>query len=73
MIENILVPKHELMKPEEAEEVLKKYAATREELPKIKADDAAIADFETNPGDIIKITRNNPLIGEVLYYRVVVG
>ncbi|MFH0859603.1 MAG: DNA-directed RNA polymerase subunit H [Candidatus Altiarchaeota archaeon] len=72
MINNSLVPKHELLKPEEAEAVLAEYNATRDEMPKIKSDDPAISQLSPKEGDIIKIIRNNPLIGESFYYRVVI-
>ncbi len=71
MIDNILVPKHELLSKEEAEEVLKKYNVAREEMPKIKIDDPAIEEIESEAGDIFRITRINPVAGESFYYRVV--
>lgn len=72
MIDNILVPKHEVMPPEEAEKILEKFKATREELPKIKITDPALSKVEVKQGDVIKITRKNPVVGFSLYYRVVI-
>jgi|GEM_PF-1323580 len=72
LIDNILVPKHEVMPPEEAEKILLKYSVTRDELPKIKITDPALSKLEVGGGEIIKITRTTPLIGESYYYRVVV-
>jgi DNA-directed RNA polymerase subunit H len=72
LIDNILVPKHEVLPPEEAEKLLEKYKVTREELPKIKITDPALSKASVNRGDIIKITRNNPVVGYSMYYRVVV-
>jgi DNA-directed RNA polymerase subunit H (RpoH/RPB5) len=41
-------------------------------MPKIKITDPALSKLGVKRGDIIKITRNNPVVGEVLYFRVVV-
>jgi len=71
LIDHILVPKHEIINSEEAEEVLVKYKATREQLPKILFDDPAIKDMKPNAGDIVKITRHSESIGVSIYYRVV--
>ncbi|MFH1788908.1 MAG: DNA-directed RNA polymerase subunit H [Candidatus Altiarchaeota archaeon] len=72
MIDNILVPKHEVMTPEEVEEVLVKFKASKNDLPRIKVDDPALSKLEVQKGDVIKITRKNPVIGHSLYYRVVI-
>ena len=75
MIENnYLIPKHELLSPEEAERILAKYNVSRDEFPKIYLKDAAISIFNLKPnvGDIIKITRDNAVTGKSHYYRVVV-
>ena len=72
MVEHKLVPKHELMSPEETQEVLDKYKVTRDQIPKIKLDDPGIKDLQVGVGDVIKITRENDYIGKSMYYRVVV-
>jgi len=72
LIDNILVPKHKVLTPQEAEEILGKYNVTCEHLPKIKADDPAISELEPEKGQLIKIIRTNPLIGSSTYYRVVI-
>lgn len=72
MIPNILVPKHELLDAENAQKLLEKYKVTRNELPKIKKSDATLTEIKPKNGDIIKITRSNPIVGESYYYRVVV-
>jgi len=72
LIENNLVPTHELLNLEEAEKVLKKYGVTRIELPKIMMNDPAIAHLKVSVGDIIMILRNNPETGKSYYYRVVI-
>jgi DNA-directed RNA polymerase subunit H len=72
VIEHNLVPKHELLSPEEAQAILDKYHVTREQMPKILLDDPAIKDMQAKTGDIIKITRHSRHVGPSLYYRVVV-
>ncbi len=71
-LENRLVPKHEVLSAEEAACVLENYGITKEEMPKIKIDDAAIKGMDIKAGDIIKITRKSQTAGEALYYRIVV-
>jgi DNA-directed RNA polymerase subunit H len=71
VIEHNLVPKHELLSPEEGQKILEKYNVTREQMPKIMVDDPAIKHLQGKPGDIIKIIRKSKPIGDSLYYRVV--
>ncbi len=68
---HVLVPVHELLSKEEAEKVIKKYG-DKNLFPKIKKNDPALALFgiKAKPGDIIKITRNDPT-GRYAVYRVV--
>ena len=72
MIPNNLVPKHELLDAESAQKLIEKYKVSRNEFPKIKKSDAALTDIKPKNGDIIRITRNHPSVGESYYYRVVV-
>ena len=72
MIENQLVPKHEVLDKETAEKILKKYGVTRGEMPKIKANDPALSKLKVDADDIIKVTRKNPVVGDSYYYRVVI-
>jgi len=67
-----LVPKHEILSEEEAEELLKKYKIKPYHLPKIKDTDPAVKALGAKPGDIIKIIRKSPTAGEAVYYRFVV-
>ncbi len=71
-MENTLVPKHEVLAPEEVEKLLESYNVTHELLPKIKLSDPGIKGLNAKVGDVIKITRNEPEIGKNFYYRVVV-
>lgn len=72
MIENDLVPKHEVLSAEEAKKILEKYKAKPEQIPKISSSDHAIEELKPKVGDLIKITRKNPVIGKSYYYRVVI-
>lgn len=72
MLANVLVPKHELLDTEGIQKLLERYGVTKAELPKIKKSDAALADIKPKTGDVIKITRTSPVVGESYYYRVVV-
>jgi DNA-directed RNA polymerase subunit H len=72
VIEHNLVPKHELLSPEETQIVLDKYKVTREQMPKILTTDPAIKHLEAKVSDLIKITRQSKFIGKSIYYRVVI-
>ena len=69
---HILVPKHEIMIKEEAEQVLEKYHCKATELPLIFVNDPAIVGLGVKPGDMIKITRKSATAGESFYYRYVI-
>ena len=70
--DHILVPKHEIMTINDAEEVLKTYNCRTTDLPLIFASDPAIVGLGVKPGDMIKITRKSATAGESYYYRYVV-
>ena len=72
ILEHELVPKHRVLSPEEAEEVLRKYCATPQQLPKILASDPVVREIGAKPGDIIEIVRDSETAGKAIYYRVVV-
>jgi len=69
---HILVPKHEIITKEEAEQVLEKYHCKAIELPLIFGNDPAIVGLGVKPGDMIKITRKSATAGESFYYRYVI-
>ena len=69
---HILVPKHEIMIKEEAEQVLEKYHCKATELPLIFANDPAIVGLGVKPGDMIKIIRKSATAGESFYHRYVI-
>jgi DNA-directed RNA polymerase subunit H len=67
-----LVPKLVILSEEEKKELLEKYKVSLSDLPKIKISDPALKNLNVKPGDVVKIIRNNPWIGEEIYYRVIV-
>lgn len=72
IFEHYLVPKHEVLSPEERKAVLEKYRIEPYKLPHIKVSDPVIRVIKAKPGDIVKITRKSPTAGEYVYYRYVV-
>ena len=72
IMENFLVPKHEIISEEEKVALLNKYKISLKQLPKILSSDPIVKAIGAKVGDVIKITRNEIGIGHTLYYRVVV-
>ena len=69
---NSLVPIHRKLSDEDIVLILTKYQITsKNQLPKIKVNDPALAELDVNLGDIIEISRNS-FAGESKYYRVVI-
>lgn len=73
IFEHELVPKHEILPPEEVKKLLEKYKIKPYQLPWIRASDPAVIAIGAKPGDVIKITRKSPTAGEAVVYRYVVG
>ena len=70
--DHLLVPKHELMPPEEAASVLKRFNAAPHEFPFVLSTDAAAKSIGAKAGEFIKVTRSSETAGETVYYRYVV-
>jgi DNA-directed RNA polymerase subunit H len=70
--DHILVPVHEILKKEEAEELLKTLNIEKEQLPKIKVDDPIAKEIGAKVGDIIRIIRESQTAGKSIAYRLVV-
>jgi len=69
---NFLVPKHEIVRDENREELLAKFSSTMGNFPRILSDDPAVAEIGAKKDDLIKITRKSITAGTSIYYRVVV-
>jgi DNA-directed RNA polymerase subunit H len=70
--DHILVPKHEVLSKEEAEELLKTLNIQKEQLPKIKVDDPIAKEIGAKIGDIVRIARDSPTAGKSIAYRLVI-
>jgi len=69
---HLLVPKHELVSPKEAEKLLKTFNARREQLPYMLGRDPVALEIGAKPGDLVRITRRSETAGESTYYRYIV-
>jgi len=72
-IKHSYIPKHEVVYAEELEKLISEQNLNPEKLPAIFIADPGIAHLEIKPGDVIKITRKNKVIGDVIYYRKVIS
>ena len=72
IFEHYLVPKHEILSPEEKEDVLKKYRVEPYQFPLIKTSDPIAKVIGARFGDLIRIVRQSPTAGEYVSYRYVV-
>ncbi len=70
--EHALVPKHEVIKKDEIDEVLKKFHCTVFDLPKILDTDPMVLKIGAKPGDVLRIKRSSQTAGWAYYYRHVV-
>ena len=66
------VPQHIKLNDEEAEEILRKFNISKKQLPRILKEDPAIEKLDLKKGDIIKIIRKSPTMGESEFYRVLI-
>ena len=70
--DHFLVPKHEILTPDESREILLKYNSTANQFPFIASTDPAAKSIGAKAGDFIRITRWSETAGETVYYRFVV-
>ncbi|RJS85112.1 DNA-directed RNA polymerase subunit H [Candidatus Bathyarchaeota archaeon] len=72
IFEHVLVPKHEILTPQEREALLKKYRVKPYQIPNIRASDPVVRAIGAKPGDILRIYRKSPTAGTYISYRYVV-
>jgi len=73
VMDHELVPKHEIVKPEEAVRILKELGIRPENLPWIRTSDPAAKEIGAKPGDIIRSERRSTTKGKIIVYRFVVA
>ncbi|MEM1618230.1 MAG: DNA-directed RNA polymerase subunit H [Desulfurococcaceae archaeon] len=72
ILEHELVPKHEIVPPEEAKRILDELGIKPWQLPWISTEDPVVKAIGAKPGDIIRIVRKSPTAGVSIAYRYVV-
>jgi DNA-directed RNA polymerase subunit H len=70
--DHFLVPKHEVLTPEESKDILLRYNSTANQFPFIASTDPAAKSIGAKAGDFIRVTRRSETAGETVYYRFVV-
>ncbi|NOX71255.1 MAG: DNA-directed RNA polymerase subunit H [Candidatus Micrarchaeota archaeon] len=68
-----LVPGFKVLTKKEKADVLDRYGASEDNLPKILEADPVVKVLKAKTGDVLEITRKSPTAGETKYYRIVVG
>ena len=70
--DHMLVPKHELLPPDEAQATRKRFNAAPHEFPFVLSTDPAAKSIGAKAGDFVRVTRASETAGETVYYRYVV-
>ena len=73
LVKHELTPLHEKISNEEKEKLLTQMNINFKDLPKVYRDDAALAELDVKPGDIIKVTRKSTTAKETVFYRGVIN
>ena len=68
-IQHVFIPKHKKLSDKEKKELLDEYKITVNELPVIKKNDPGLAGLDVDVGDVIKIERASPTVGNTVFYR----
>ena len=71
ILNHALVPKHEILSKNDADELMKKLGITKEQFPKINRTDPTVEAIGAKKGDIIKIARDSLITGKAVSYRIV--
>ncbi|MHB8585818.1 MAG: DNA-directed RNA polymerase subunit H [Thermoplasmatota archaeon] len=67
-----LVPRHEILPESDAQEILRKYGVSPDQLPRIHSSDPVARAIRARPGQIVRIRRKSPTAGEAVAFRYVV-
>ncbi len=67
-----MIPKHELLTKEEADQVRARFNSSPSQFPYIQSTDAIAKEVGAKPGDFVRITRSSETAGSSVYYRYVV-
>jgi len=66
------VSKHEVLTPEEKQQLLEEYKMHPYQLPRINASDPSVIAVGGTPGDIVRVIRKSTTAGKYVAYRYVV-
>jgi len=69
---HVLVPKHEIVAPEDRDKLLNEYRVQPYQLPRLNASDPGAKAIGAKPGDIVRVIRDSPTAGKYISYRYVV-
>lgn len=72
ILDHVLVPKHEILSPEEKQKVLRELGVRPENLPLLRSSDPVAKIIGAKPGDVVRIIRRSETAGTCIYYRFVV-
>ena len=72
-LKHVLVPNHTKLSEADKKKLFKKYNISLQELPKTLVDDPAIRHLNPKEGDVVKIDRDDPVLGKSTYYRGVIN
>ncbi|HEU98046.1 MAG: DNA-directed RNA polymerase subunit H [Fervidicoccaceae archaeon] len=72
ILDHVLVPKHERIPISEVPKILKQLNVSINQLPLIRTSDPVARELGAQPGELIKIEREDELTGKTVVYRLVV-